>query len=47
MLKMRPDVNYFVVHDNPPDYMNYFQTGTDLGNSKVISYDDFEKVLTP
>ena len=47
MLKMRPDVNYFVVHDNPPDYMNYLQTGTDLGNSKVISYDDFEKVLTP
>ena len=47
MLKMRPYVNYTVVHDNPPEYMDYFQTGTDLGNSKVISYKEFEKVLTP
>ncbi|HAI40643.1 MAG TPA: hypothetical protein DCM40_22370, partial [Maribacter sp.] len=47
MLKMRPYVNYTVVHDDPPEYMNYFQTGTDLGNSKVISYDEFEKILTP
>ena len=47
MLKMRPYVNYTVVHDNPPEYLNYLQTGTDLGNSKVISYTEFEKVLTP
>jgi len=47
MLKMRPYVNYTVVHDNPPDYLNYLQTGTDLGNSKIISYAEFEKVLTP
>ena len=47
MLKMRPYVNYTVVHDNPPEYMNNLQTGTDLGNSKVISYAEFEKVLTP
>ena len=47
MLKMRPYVNYTVVHDNPPEYMKYFQTGTDLGNSKVISYAEFKKVLTP
>jgi len=47
MLKMRPYVNYNVVHDNPPEYMDYLQTGTDLGNSKVISYKEFEKVLTP
>ena len=47
MLKMRPYVNYTVVHDNPPDYLNYLQTGTDLGNSKVISYKEFEDVLTP
>jgi len=47
MLKMRPYVNYTVVHDNPPDYMNYLQTGTDLGNSRVITYAEFEKELTP
>jgi hypothetical protein len=47
MLKMRPYVNYTVVHDNPPEYLNHLQTGTDLGNSKVMSYAEFEKVLTP
>lgn len=47
MLKMRPYVNYTVVHDNPPEFLNHLQTGTDLGNSKIISYAEFEKVLTP
>ena len=47
MLKMRPYVNYTVVHDNPPEYLNHLQTGTDLGNSRIISYAEFEKVLTP
>jgi len=47
MLKMRPYVNYTIVHDNPPHFLNFLQTGTDLGNSKVISYAEFEKVLTP
>jgi len=48
MLKMRPYVNYTLVHDNPQEYMHNLQTGTDLGNSKVISYKEFEKtVLTP
>ena len=47
MLKMRPYVNYTVVHDNPPEYMKHLQTGENLGNSKVISYAEFEKVLTP
>ena len=47
MLKMRPYVNYTIVHDNPPDFLNYLQTGTDLSNSRVISYAEFEKVLTP
>ena len=41
MLKMRPYVNYTVVHDNPPEYLNYLQTGTDHGNSKVIGYKEF------
>ena len=48
MLKMRPYVNYTVVHDSPPDYLNFLQTGTDLGNSKVITYKEFEDtVLAP
>ena len=46
-LKMRPYCNFTIVHDNPPEYLNHLQTGTDLGNSKVISYAEFEKVLTP
>ena len=45
MLKMRPYVNYTVVHDNPPAYMNYLQTGIDLGNSKVITYAEFEDTV--
>ena len=45
MLKMRPYVNYTVVHDNPPEYLNYLQTGTDLGIVKVISYKEFEETV--
>ncbi len=47
MIKMRPYVNYTVVHDNPPEYLHHLQTGTDFGNSKVISYSEFEEVLAP
>lgn len=47
LLKLRPYCNFTVVHDNPPDFLNHLQTGTDLGNSKVISYAEFEKVLAP
>jgi hypothetical protein len=47
MLKMRPYVNYIVVHDDPPMFLHNLQTGTDYKNSKVISYEEFEKVLTP
>ena len=47
LLKMRPYCNFTVVHDNPPEYLHNLQTGTDKGNSKVISYEEFEKVLTP
>tara|TARA_A100001015_G_scaffold111561_1_gene123872 strand:+ start:226 stop:951 length:726 start_codon:yes stop_codon:yes gene_type:complete len=47
LLKMRPYCKFTIVHDNPPDYLNHLQTGTNLGNSKVISYKEFEKVLTP
>ncbi len=47
MIKMRPYCNFTVVHDNPPEYLNNLQTGTDLGNSKVIGYTEFEKILAP
>ena len=45
MLKMRPYVNYTIVHDDPPEYLHYVQTGTDLGNSKVISYKEFNDTV--
>ena len=45
LLKMRPYVNYTVVHDSPPDFMNYLQTGTDLGNSFLMSYKEFEDTV--
>ena len=40
-LKMRPYCKFTVVHDNPPDYLNHLQTGTDLGNSRIINYKQF------
>jgi hypothetical protein len=47
MLKLRPDVNFIMVHDDPPEYMHNVQTGTDMGNSSIMSYEEFEKVLAP
>jgi len=46
-LKMRPYCKVTIVHDDPPDYLNRLQTGTYLGNSEIITYADFEKILTP
>jgi hypothetical protein len=45
MLKMRPYVNYIMVHDNPPEFMHNVQTGTDMGNSSIISYKEFEDTV--
>jgi hypothetical protein len=46
ILKMRPYCNFIIVHDNPPEFLNYLQTGTDLKNSQVITYSEFnDKVL--
>ena len=45
MLKLRPYVNYIMVHDNPPEYMHNVQTGTDMGNSSIISYKEFEETV--
>lgn len=47
MIKMRPYINFTVVHDDPPEYFHYLQTGTDLGNTRIINYAELEKELTP
>jgi|TARA_B100001778_G_C18562337_1_gene618383 hypothetical protein len=44
-LKMRPYCNFTIVHNNPPEYLNHLQTGTDLKNSKIISYKEFSDVI--
>ena len=40
-LKMRPYCHFTIVHDDPPEYLNYLQTGTDLKNSSLITYKEF------
>ena len=45
-LKMRPYCNVTIVHDDPPEYLKHLQTGKDLGNSKIISYEQFNNLLT-
>ena len=45
-LKMRPYCNFTIVHDNPPEFLNHLQTGSNLKNSSVMSYKEFnDKVL--
>jgi hypothetical protein len=46
LIKQRPYCNFTVVHDNPPEYLNHLQTGTDLKNTRSMNYKEFtEKVL--
>ena len=45
MLKLRPYVNYIMVHDHPPEYMHNVQTGTDMGNSSIMSYKEFDETV--
>ena len=46
MIKQRPYCNFTVVHDSPPEYMNHLQTGYDLKNTFLMTYDTFNgKVL--
>lgn len=42
MIKMYPYIQFTVVHDNPPEFLHNLQTGTDLGNTRVISYNEFK-----
>ena len=47
-IKMRPYCNFTVVHDSPPDYLNHLQTGTDLANTKLMNYKEFnDEVVNP
>lgn len=46
LIKQRPYCNFTVVHDDPPNFLHHLQTGTDLKNTRVITYAEFtEKVL--
>ena len=40
-LKMRPYCHFTIVHDSPPEFMHNVQTGTDLGNSSLMTYKEF------
>jgi len=45
-IKQRPYCHFTVVHDNPPEYLNHLQTGTDLKNTNKMTYAEFKtKVL--
>ena len=45
-IKERPYVQFTIVHDNPPEYLNHLQTGNDLKNTSLMSYQEFtDKVL--
>jgi hypothetical protein len=46
IIKQRPYCNFTLVHDNPPEYFNHMQTGTDLKNTFKMTYAEFNnKVL--
>ena len=40
-LKMRPYCHFTIVNNNPPEFMHNVQTGTDLGNSSLMTYKEF------
>lgn len=44
-IKWRPYCNFTIVHDDPPEYLHYLQTGTDLGNTKLITYKEFNDTV--
>ena len=45
MIKQRPYCHFTVVHNNPPDYFHHLQTGTDLKNTSVMSYKQFNDTV--
>jgi hypothetical protein len=45
IIKQRPYCNFIIVHDDPPNYLYNTQTGTDLGNTKLITYREFTESI--
>jgi hypothetical protein len=43
LIKQRPYCQFTVVHDNPPNFLNHLQTGTDLKNTRLMTYEEFTK----
>ena len=41
IIKQRPYCNFTLVHDNPPEYFDHLQTGTDLKNTFKMTYAEF------
>ena len=44
-LKMRPYCHFTIVNDNPPEFMHNVQTGTDMGNSSLMTYKEFTETV--
>lgn len=42
-IKKRSYCNFTVVHDNPPEYLHHLQTGTNLKNTHLMTYERFTK----
>jgi hypothetical protein len=46
LIKQRPYCQFTIVHNNPTLPMHHLQSGTDLGNTRLMTYKEFtEKVL--
>jgi len=43
LIKQRPYCQFTVVHDSPPDFLNHLQTGDDIGNTRLMTYEEFTK----
>jgi hypothetical protein len=43
LIKQRPYCQFTVVHDNPPNFLNHLQTGDDIGNTRLMTYEEFTK----
>ena len=45
MIKQRPYCHFTVVHNDPPEYLRHLQTGIDLKNTSVMSYQQFNDTV--
>ena len=43
LIKQRPYCQFTVVHNNPTLPMHHLQSGTDLGNTQLMTYEEFTK----